>query len=154
MSGAESGAKARDLLRQAKRASLATLIDGAPYASLVLVAEDEDGSPILLLSDLAEHAKNLKRDARASLLIDGTAGSADALAGPRVTLLGSMERVSDQRLKSRFLARHPEAAVYAGFGDFACYRMKLARAHLVEGFGRIEWIAPEDFLSPAAAKGS
>ncbi len=150
MSGAESGAKARALLHQAGRACLATLLDGAPYASLVLVAEDEDGSPILLLSDLAEHAKNLKRDQRASLLIDGTAGLPDALAGPRVTLLGSLERSGDQRLKTRFLARHPSAAAYAGFGDFACYRMKLARAHLVEGFGRIEWIAPEDFLSPAA----
>jgi putative heme iron utilization protein len=152
MSAPEQGAKARALLREAGRATLATLLDGAPYASLVLVAEDEDGSPILLLSDLAEHAKNLKRDKRASLLIDGTAGLADALAGPRVTLLGSMERSSEARLKARFLARHPNAATYAGFGDFACYRMKVARAHLVEGFGRIAWITPEDLFPPAAKR--
>ncbi len=152
MSGAEQGAKARALLHEAGRATLATLLDGAPYASLVLVAEDEDGSPILLLSDLAEHAKNLKRDARAALLIDGTAGLADALAGPRVTLLGSFERKSDERLKSRFLARHPAASTYAGFGDFACYRMKVSRAHLVEGFGRIAWITPEDLFPPAAKR--
>jgi len=151
MSAPEQGAKARALLREAQRATLATLLDGAPYASLVLVAEDEDGSPILLLSDLAEHAKNLKRDKRASLLIDGTAGLADALAGPRVTLLGSFERKNDERLKARFLARHPSAATYAGFGDFACYRMNVARAHLVEGFGRIAWIAPEDLFPRGGA---
>jgi heme iron utilization protein len=153
MSEAGPGAKARDLLRQAQRATLATLLDGAPYASLVLVAEDEDGAPILLLSDLAEHAKNLKRDKRASLLIDGTAGLADALAGPRVTLLGSLERSGERRLKSRFLARHPSAAAYAGFGDFACYRMTVARAHLVEGFGRIAWIEAGE-LFPRGAKGA
>jgi putative heme iron utilization protein len=154
MNAAELGAKARALLRQAQRASLATLLDGAPYASLVLVAEDEDCAPILLLSDLAEHAKNLKRDKRASLLIDGTAGLAEPLAGPRVTLLGSLERSGEKRLKERFLARHPSAAVYAGFGDFACYRMTVARAHLVEGFGRIDWIGAGDFLLPGAAQRS
>jgi hypothetical protein len=144
------GEKARNLLRQATRASLATLdAGGAPYASLVLVASDEDAAPILLLSDLAEHAKNLKRDARAALLIDGTAGLADALSGPRVTLMGTLSRGEAARLKPRFLARHPHAAAYAGFGDFACYRMEVARAHLVEGFGRIDWIEAEDFLAPA-----
>jgi heme iron utilization protein len=154
VTAAEPGAKARALLRQAQRATLATLLDGgAPYASLVLVAGDEDSAPILLLSDLAEHAKNLKRDARAALLIDGTAGLADALAGPRVTLLGSMERSGDQRLKARFLARHQGAATYAGFKDFACYRMHVARAHLVDGFGRIDWIKAADFLLPEAAPG-
>ena len=141
------GEKARALLRNAVRVSLATLdARGAPYASLVLVASDEDAAPILLLSDLAEHAKNLKRDPRASLLIDGTAGFADALSGPRVTLMGSLARGDPARLKPRFLARHPEASLYAGFGDFACYRMEVARAHLVEGFGRIDWIEAEDFL--------
>jgi putative heme iron utilization protein len=154
MNPAELGAKARALLRQAQRASLATLMEGSPYASLVLVAEDEDCAPVLLLSDLAEHAKNLKRDARASLLIDGSAGLAEPLAGPRVTLIGRMERSGENRLKTRFLDRHPSAATYAGFGDFACYRMNVDRAHLVEGFGRIDWIKGGDFLLPGAAKGS
>ena len=146
MSASETGAQARDLLRQAQRASLATLLEnGAPYASLVLVAEDEDFSPILLLSDLAEHAKNLKRDPRASLLIDGTAGLADALSGPRVTFTGKIEIGAEPRLKTVFLAKHKSAALYAGFKDFAFYRMKVERAHLVEGFGRIDWITAEDF---------
>jgi hypothetical protein len=154
VSAAELGAKARALLRGSQRASLATLLDGAPYASLVLVAEDEDAAPILLLSDLAEHAKNLKRDARASLLIDGTAGLAEPLAGPRITLLGTIGRSGEPRLKTLFLARHPGAATYINFKDFACYRMEVARAHLVEGFGRIDWILGQDFLLPGAPKGS
>ena len=66
----------RDLLRRAQTATLATLLPptGAPYASLVLVALDHDMSPILLLSDLAEHANNIAGDSRVSLLFDGTQG--------------------------------------------------------------------------------
>jgi putative heme iron utilization protein len=151
VSASETGAQARDLLRQAQRASLATLLEnGAPYASLVLVAEDEDFSPILLLSYLAEHAKNLKRDPRASLLIDGTAGLDEPLTGPRVTLIGAMTKSDDERLKTRYLARHKSAALYAGFRDFAFYRMNVERAHLVAGFGRIDWIDAADFLLPKA----
>jgi putative heme iron utilization protein len=151
VSASELGAKARALLRQASRASLATLLEGSPYASLVLVAEDEDEdfSPILLLSDLAEHAKNLKRDPRAALLIDGTAGFADSgadpLSGPRVTLIGKIGMSAEPRLKARFLAKHKQAALYAGFKDFAIHRMDVERAHLVEGFGRIDWIEARDF---------
>ena len=54
-----------------------------PYVSLVLGAEDHDASPVLLLSDLADHSRNLKADARAALLFDGTAGRDDPLTEPR-----------------------------------------------------------------------
>lgn len=139
-------ATARALFRQAERAALATLAEGgSPYASLVLVAEAKDGAPVLLISDLAEHAKNLQRDPRGALLVDGTLGLADPLTGPRVTLMGRLAKHPDPTLKARFVARHPSAATYAGFGDFAAWRMAVERAHLVEGFGRIFWIDGADF---------
>ena len=99
----------RNLLRGLDRASLATRAAGAadgaawPYASLVLVAVDHDLSPILLLSDLAEHTKAIAADRRVSLLFDGTAGLAQPLTGPRVSLLGRAARTDDERLKRRFL---------------------------------------------------
>ena len=143
-------ATARRLLRSLDRATLATSQDGWPYASLVLAAVDHDASPLLLLSDLAEHSKNLQRDSRASLLFYGTAGRDDPLTGARVTVLGEARPVDDARLLARFTARHPSAAGYAGFADFHLYRLAIARAHLVAGFGRIHAIPAQALRSPAA----
>ncbi len=141
---------ARRLIRTLDRATLATSQDGWPYASLVLTAASHDGTPLLLLSDLAEHSKNIKREARMSLLFDGTAGRDDPLTGPRVTVLGEATPVQDQLLQARFTARHPSAAAYAGFADFRLYRVAVTRAHLVAGFGRIDWIPAEPLLFAAA----
>lgn len=138
---------ARRLIRAADRGTLATSLVGAegwPYASLVLLACDHAARPLMLLSDLADHTKNIKTDARVSLLIDGTAGYEEPLTGPRVTLQGRIQPSADAALKRRFVARHPGAALYAGFTDFTLYRLMPERAHLVAGFGRIHWLA--DFL--------
>ncbi len=112
---------------------------GSPYASLVLAAFDLDAAPVLLISQLAEHTKNLLADPRVSLLCDGTAGYAEPLTGPRATLLGRAVRTDEPRHRERFLARHPGAAMYADFKDFAFYTLAIERAHIVAGFGRIHW---------------
>jgi putative heme iron utilization protein len=130
----------RFLLRGCDRAALATTLDGAPYASLVLVAADLDAAPLLLLSDLAQHTRNLKSEPRLALLYDGTEGHADPLAGPRLSVLGRAAPIDDARALARFTRRHPTAAGYAGFGDFHLYRVAVERGHLVAGFGRIEWL--------------
>ena len=146
----EAGAAARRLVRNQDRASLATSLagDGTAYASLVLYATLADATPILLLSALAEHTKNLKADPRASLLVDGTAGLADPLTGARVTLVGRLEEVGVGAAQARYLARHPSAETYVGFGDFRFYALRMARAHLVAGFGRIHWIDASAILAP------
>jgi putative heme iron utilization protein len=131
---------ARQLIRSADRAVLATSLGGWPYASLVLPALDGNGSPILLLSDLSEHAKNLKSEPRCSLLYDGSLGHADPLTAPRVTVLGEARELQDKWLLATFVGRHPSAALYANFGDFRLYRLSITRAHLVAGFGVIHWI--------------
>ncbi len=145
----------RKLIRQAHRASLATSLvgDGHPYGSLVTVAADVDGSPLLLLSKLADHTRNLEADPRLSLLCDGTAGYANPQQGPRATLLGRLEAFPEERGRRRFLARHPAAALYAGFADFALYRMRIERAHWVGGFARAIWLdrAPTCDAALAAA---
>jgi heme iron utilization protein len=130
----------RFLSRGRDRAALATSLEGAPYASLVLVAADLDAAPLLLLSDLAQHTRNFKPDPRVALLFDATAGHADPLAGPRLTVLGRAEAIAEPRALARFTRRHPSAQAYAGFGDFRLYRVAVERGHLVAGFGRIEWL--------------
>jgi heme iron utilization protein len=140
------GGFARRLLRSRDRAALATSLGGAPYVSLVLVAADLDASPLLLLSDLAQHSRNIAFEPRVSLLLDGTEGHPDPLAGPRLTLLGRADAVDDRCLLARFTARHPSASLYANFADFRLYRMGVERGHLVAGFGRIEWVEASELL--------
>jgi heme iron utilization protein len=137
---------ARSLARSRTRAAFATSLGGAPYASLVLLAVDLDASPLLLLSDLAQHSRNIAFDPRVSLLLDATEGHPDPLTGPRLTLLGRAQPTDDRRCLARFIAHHPTSAGYAGFGDFHLYRVGVERGHLVAGFGRIDWIDGSDFL--------
>lgn len=157
MSDPTPGRIARGVMRAQDRATLATIMRpdtpdaGSPYASLVLVALDHDVSPLLLISGLADHTRNLAANATVSLLFDGTAGLDEPLTGARVTIQGRAERSIEARDRARFLARHPGAAMYADFKDFAFYRVVVARAHLVAGFGRIHWIAANDLLSESPA---
>jgi heme iron utilization protein len=143
----------RDLVRGLDKAALATALPHEnvtwPYASLVLVAMAHDLSPILLMSDLAEHAKAIAADNRVSLLFDGTAGLDQPLTGSRVTVLGRAVPSDDPMLRRRFLARHPDAAMYADFGDFRFYRVALERAHLVGGFGKIRWLTAAELVPTA-----
>jgi heme iron utilization protein len=136
----------RLLARSCTRAALATSLNGAPYASLVLVTVDHDATPLLLLSDLAQHSRNIAFDPRISLLLDATEGHPDPLTGPRLTLLGQAGPTNDPRCLARFVAHHPTSAVYAGFRDFRLYRVAVERGHLVAGFGRIDWIDGGDYL--------
>ena len=143
-------AEARHLVRRLDRATLASAMGEMPYASLVLTATAPDGAPLLLISRLAQHTQNLDREPRASLLFDGTAGLDEPLTGPRVTVLGEARRLDDERLKARFVRRHPSAALYASFADFGLFRLEPQRGHLVAGFGRIEWIGRDALLTAPA----
>lgn len=153
----DPAAAARLLLREAVSAVLATgeasteeAKRGAPSASLVTVASDMRGAPILLLSDIAHHTRNLQADARAALLIDGTAGFANPQEGPRVTFAGRIKQTSRGIDRDRFLARHADAAGYAGFADFNFYSMTVERVHFVGGFARAQWIPARRVLLPAS----
>ena len=141
----------RRLLRREQRGTLATSMRGAPYASLVLIAAAFDASPLLLLSDLAQHSRNIAFDPRVSLLLDGTAGYRDPLTGPRLTVIGLARPIEDHQSLARFTARHPTSTVYSGFGDFRLYRVTVESGHLVAGFGRIHWIDGGDLLFAAGA---
>jgi hypothetical protein len=118
---------------------------------LVNVATDSDGSPLILVSRLATHTANLERDGRASLLLAET-GKGDALTHPRLTVLGTFEpvahdRADEPRIRRRFLARHPKSELYAGFADFAFWRMAVVSAHLNGGFARAADLTAADVLT-------
>ncbi|WP_421725443.1 HugZ family protein [Bauldia sp.] len=144
---------ARALVDDAETAALATLgDDGAPFASLVTVATTARREPTLLLSDLAVHTRNLKRDARASLLFTiPNDDDTDPLTRARLTVTGTIAPDPDTASRDRFLQRHSEAAGYADFGDFAFYRLTVDRGHLVAGFGRIVEVSRADLLTSPVA---
>ncbi len=142
---------AKKLLREGRSGALATLMPGSgdPYCSLVNVATAPDGAPLLLLSKLALHTKNILADARASLMLDERKDH-DPLEGARVMLMGTLAATSDAGARTAYLRRHPDAEMFAGFADFAFYRMDIKGAHLVAGFGRIVDLAARDILTDVA----
>lgn len=143
----------RRTVRGARTASLGTVDrraegpPGAPFVSLVQVATSSDGSPTLLLSTLAEHTQNALVDPRASMLFDGTQGLPRPLTGPRVTLQGTLIETTDQPVRDRYLAKHPEASEYVGFLDFSFYVLEPVNVHLVAGFGAIHWLPWRDIAA-------
>lgn len=138
----------RRLIRSCDRAVLSTALvgNGWPYGSLVMTACDHAARPLLLISDLAEHTKNLGADARASLLFDGTVGMDNPLTGARVTVTGRLTPTEDSALVARYTARHPDSEMFLGFADFHLFEMDVDRAHIVAGFGAIHWIDSADLL--------
>ena len=142
---------ARSLLRRSRQGALATLMAGSgdPYCSLVNLASAPDGAPVLLISRLAVHTRNLLADPRVSLMLDERAPG-DPLEGARIMLAGIAEEAAGDaaaHLRERYLAVHPSAEVFVDFKDFSFFRIQPKAAHLVAGFGRIVDLAPDRFLT-------
>jgi heme iron utilization protein len=135
---------AKHLLRTIRSGALATLDpDGIPFATLVTVATDPDGSPLLLTSRLSGHTANMEREPRVSILLAQT-GKGDPLAHPRLTVMGRAERTGEPRIRARFLARHPKAQLYADFADFSFWRVEIGGGHLNGGFARAASLSAAD----------
>jgi putative heme iron utilization protein len=147
----DAGRLARSLLRRSRQGALATLMAGSgdPYCSLVNLASHPDGSPILLISRLALHTRNILGDSRVSLMLDERAGG-DPLEGARIMLAGRAEETVGEDvaiLRRRYLSAHPSAEAFVDFGDFSFFRIRPTGTHLVAGFGRILDLKPNAFLT-------
>jgi hypothetical protein len=142
--GFDAAGLAKHLLRTVRSGALATLgPDGVPFATLVTVATDPDGSPLLLTSRLSGHTANMEREPRVSILLAQT-GKGDPLAHPRLTVTGRARRTGEPRVRARFLARHPKAELYADFADFSFWRVEIAGGHLNGGFARAASLSAAD----------
>jgi putative heme iron utilization protein len=154
MATADLGFEARRLIRGSAAATLATGAGGAPFAALVTPATAPDLSALMLLSSLSEHTRQLKAEPRCALLFTGQPEGPNPQTAPRVTLTGLAETVPEAEvpaLKARWLARHPYAALYADFGDFALWRVRPGGALLVGGFARASRLRLADLLPDPAA---
>jgi heme iron utilization protein len=124
--------------------SVLDIEEGKPFVTLVNVAVDANLRPLILISDLAHHAKCLKADPRGSLLFTGHPPEGDPMLTFRVTLQGVFQTVDHD---PAFLTRHPYAEVYAGFGDFHMWRMEPDHAHIIAGFGRAYGVRYTDVVA-------
>jgi len=155
----DPAATARLLLRTSRFGALATLQADAvkPFCSLVNLATMPDASPILLISRLAEHTKNILIRNAVSLMVSAQ-DAGDPLAAPRISLVGTAELVAEETARAtarrRYLAAHPSSEVFVDFGDFAFYRIAIERAHLVAGFGRIVDLGSEQVLTDISDAGA
>ena len=150
----DPGKLAKSLLRRSRQGALATLMAGSgdPYCSLVNLASHADGSPILLISRLAVHTKNILADSRVSLMLDERAPG-DPLEGARIMLFGRAERAGPEELelvRRRYLNAHPSAEDFVSFSDFSFFVIRPVWTHLVAGFGRILDLKADRFLTDLA----
>jgi putative heme iron utilization protein len=145
--------EARTLVAGTNVGTLATLSDdGAPWASLVAYGALDDGSPVLFVSRLAEHARNLDREPRASLVVAARAPGKDVLAAGRVTLAGRAERPDGelaQLAQDRYVAAVPAAKAYASFRDFSLWILRVERVRWVGGYGRMDSAGGADYAAAA-----
>lgn len=145
--------RARTLLDQSRTGMLSTLSrrhSGHPFGSVMPYAVDEAGRPLFLISRLAMHTQNLEADPRASLLVAEMTDDEDPLALGRVTLLGTARLVSSEErapVRSAYLARHPNAANWVDFDDFAFWRLEVADVYWVGGFGAMGWLGLSEYAT-------
>jgi putative heme iron utilization protein len=145
---------ARLLLRRARVCALGTSNrepQGA-YVSLANIATDGQGHPVIFISKLAWHTRNIEADPVASVMVSEIPPEGDALTGSRVTVMGRFERLEAREIAARYVLYHPAAQLYLDFPDFLFFRLMPDKIRAVAGFGRIETMEPgEVFLSESAA---
>jgi ABC-type Fe3+-hydroxamate transport system substrate-binding protein/putative heme iron utilization protein len=145
--------EARTIVAGTTVGTLGTLSeDGGPWASMVAFATLRDGRPVLVVSTLAEHGRNLLRDGRASLSVVAPARGKDPLDSGRVTLAGQVEEVSDEaaeEARAAYVAAVPPAALFAGFGDFRTWVLRVDRVRWVGGFGRMDSVTAAEYAAAA-----
>ena len=128
-------------MRTSRSASLSTVTTNAwPYGSMVTVAIDQDASPLLLMSTLSDHTRNLDHDDRGALLFSAPNRSRNPQRSARATIIGRIRKTRGTEHAARFHTMHPEAMVYSSFRDFSFYRMNIDRVHWIGGFAESHWL--------------
>jgi putative heme iron utilization protein len=147
-----AGADARRYLRHHRHGVLSTLsekLGGYPFGSVVPCVPDHAACPVIFISKLAEHTKNIEADARVSLLVRDDAANVQENA--RLTLIGNARRADDDgaALQARYLAYVAGADRLAALGDFTFYRIEPVTLRYIGGFGAIHWVSAESYAPPA-----
>lgn len=142
---------ARRYLRAHSSGVLATISRkyvGYPFGSVATYVTDHAAHPILLLSALAEHTKNIIADARVSLLVQDRA--ADVQAAARLTVVGDAAPIEPEaNFVERFRRLYAGADQLLALGDFGFFQIVPRALRYIEGFGGIHWVSADAFAPPA-----
>lgn len=135
------GSDMKDLVKDTKTAALSTMYREYPYTSLVPYAIDSKGRPIIFISDLAQHTKNLSKTNRCSLMASKE-NKEDVFNSARVTFIGKMTKVPDdeiEEVKKIYCEKYTVADEVFELDGFTFYRMEVDHIHYIGGFGDIHW---------------
>ena len=136
-----------DLVNAGKVATLSTDYKGTPFGSLTPYALDGKGCPILFLSNLAVHTKNIKKNPKCSIMVSKI-DAEDPFNSARITFVGKLVRIDNkhrEKFKEIFLKRQKTSEQFIDFADFHFYYIEIESIHYIGGFGDIDWIAPADY---------
>lgn len=151
--GKNMGMEARRFTRSQRSGVLSTVskrLEGYPFGSVAPFILDHAGQPVILISDIAEHTRNIVADPRVSLIVQPY--SPDMQVTGRVTLIGNAVQVPEKEaLGPRYLRYHHQAETYFAMHDFQFYRIEPVRIRYIGGFGRIHWIEPAAYLEQIGA---
>ena len=154
----KQGDEVRALYARERNGMLCTLskkLAGWPFGSITPYAVSSTGEPLILISEIAEHTRNLREDARASLLVQDSQAADDPQAGARVTLMGYALPVPapyHDDARRRYLELFPGSASYFQIHDFTLFQIKVSRVRFIGGFGEIHWLDGAEVTAEAGAK--
>lgn len=147
-----AAAEARQFLSATHSGVLSTIsarLEGYPFGSIAPFVLDHDGNPLILISTIAEHTKNIQADARVSLIAFDP-GASDMQAGARLTVIGkAIPMDKDEALRARYLRYLPQAEGYFDMHDFLFHRIEVEQARFIGGFGKIHWVPGDELRAPA-----
>ena len=147
-----AAAEARQFLSATHNGVLSTIsarLEGYPFGSIAPFVLDHDGNPLILISTIAEHTKNIQADARVSLIAFDP-GASDMQAGARLTVIGkAIPMDKDEALRARYLRYFPQAEGYFDMHDFLFHRIEVEQARFIGGFGKIHWVPGDELRAPA-----
>ena len=143
---------ARRLCLQESFGVLSTIsldVPGYPFGSVTPYCTDEQCRPVIYISHIAQHTRNILADPRVSLTVIERNDGSDVQAEGRVTLVGNARAVdpSEARVRERYFRYFPSARQYAGTHDFAFFRLDLVRVRFIGGFGQIYWVEAAEFMT-------
>ncbi|MBT94843.1 MAG: hypothetical protein CL431_02585 [Acidimicrobiaceae bacterium] len=139
----------RTLVASSGTGTLSTLTsEGYPYGSIVSYIHDDEGNPVILISDMAEHTINARNDQRASMLISEPSGEGDPLGKARLTLVGTLHLLDNPTAeREEYLTKHKHASFYVDYVDFNFWKLIVKECRYVGGFGHMSWVQNKEYQS-------
>lgn len=143
---------ARTLLLEENFGVLSTVsmdLPGYPFGSVTPYCTDRMSRPIIYISHIAQHTRNIVADSRVSLTVVERTDSDDVQAQGRVTCVGDARQVAqgDDDVRERYFRYFPSARQYERTHGFEFFRVELVRVRFIGGFGQIFWVEPAAFMT-------